>query len=507
MLFLLYVNDLPTSLTTPHVSLFADDVAIWAQDADLHKAERQIQQNIDELNSWSRVWKMDISVQKSECSFFSTNSHEAKWRPNLHLDGQPLRYSATPKFLGITYDRQLTFATHAAIVGRKLKRQAGALRCLASTDWGYDKHTLRCTYIATGRSTVEYAAAAWLPWIAPTTMEILESSQRYAARAITGHVKTTPSEAVLAEADLPTIETRSKQLSVIALEKSLRMAEKNPRCLIARKDVKQRTTKMSWRKKASEAWSVIFGNNAPAKAPALLPPWLQTGKHTFELEGKKSGEATADNQWAMRILHKGWREYDTTIYTDGSVQGMIGGGGIIVTTGPPEEPKVLSTHAIPTGQWCSSYQAELKAVKTALETIQKDSSIHKARIVSDSLSVLQRLQQASPPDPPRDQDERDILEYLSSLNERGCRLTFTWCPSHSGVPGNELADAHAKQGGQLPQTNVACHFESVKSVIRRNLRGKGISHERTRRIYGEYGEQINRPAERELSRKEQTTLS
>ena len=45
--------------------------------------------------------------------------------------------------------------------------------------------------------------------------------QRYAGRAITGQIKTTPAEAILAEADLPTIATRATQLNTILMEKSL----------------------------------------------------------------------------------------------------------------------------------------------------------------------------------------------------------------------------------------------------------------------------------------------
>ena len=45
--------------------------------------------------------------------------------------------------------------------------------------------------------------------------------QRYAGRAITGQIKKTPVEAILAEADLPTVATRVTQLSTLAMEKSL----------------------------------------------------------------------------------------------------------------------------------------------------------------------------------------------------------------------------------------------------------------------------------------------
>ena len=126
------------------------------------------------------------SVQKSTCSFFPTNLHESKWQPTLTLDGQPVLYNNTPQFLGVTYDRQLTFSRHAALVGNSQQRQAGALLKLGFTSWGYDCQTFRTTYIKTGRSKLEYGSSSWLLWISNSTLENLERSQRYAGRAIIG---------------------------------------------------------------------------------------------------------------------------------------------------------------------------------------------------------------------------------------------------------------------------------------------------------------------------------
>ena len=68
----------------------------------------------------SKEWKMLLLGQWSECCFSSTNSHESKWQPTLTLDGQPVRYSATPRFLGVTCDHLLAFSRYAALVGNSL---------------------------------------------------------------------------------------------------------------------------------------------------------------------------------------------------------------------------------------------------------------------------------------------------------------------------------------------------------------------------------------------------
>ena len=172
---------------------------------------------LDVVTTWSTDWKMLLPAQKSECSFFSTDSHESRWQPTCTLDDQPVRYDATPIFFGVTYDRMVTLFRH---VGNSLKRQAGALRRLSYTSWGYDSHTLSATYITTGRSKVEYIRRIFLAaWISNSTMENQERSQRYTGRAITGQLRTTPTETIIAEANLPSIKTREIQLSTIAMEK------------------------------------------------------------------------------------------------------------------------------------------------------------------------------------------------------------------------------------------------------------------------------------------------
>ena len=38
---------------------------------------------------------------------------------------------------------------------------------------------------------------------------------------------------------------------------------------------------------------------------------------------------------------------------------------------------------------------------------------------------------------PKSADKRDILNLLAALHDEGHRITFTWCPSHCRVVGNE----------------------------------------------------------------------
>ena len=129
----------------------------------------------------------------------------------------------------MTYDRQLAFSRHAALVGNGLKHEIGAQQKLASTSWACDCQTVHTTYITTRCSKVEYGTSSWLLWISSSMLENLERSQRYVGQTITGHLCTTHVEAILAQANLPSIERRAIQQRTNAMEKSPRTTVTNSR--------------------------------------------------------------------------------------------------------------------------------------------------------------------------------------------------------------------------------------------------------------------------------------
>ena len=112
----------------------------------------------------------------------------------------------------------------------------------------------------------------------------------------------------------------------------------------------------------------------------------------------------------------------------------------------PLGPQVTRQCTIPASKWRSSFQAEEKAMRTALKLAQEDVSLHKVRIISDSVSTLQCIQNLHTSQQAANSDENEILDALAMPSDRGCHFTFTWCPSHSGICGNEIADMVAKEG-------------------------------------------------------------
>ena len=112
-LFLIYVNDLPT----PHhkqnsLSQFADDTAQLAFSLSIRFAAKLLQQDLLNLAMWCAKWRIKLNPEKTKVIVFSRSKLARITEPNLKLYGETQKVYPQVKFLGITFDSQLTFKKH-----------------------------------------------------------------------------------------------------------------------------------------------------------------------------------------------------------------------------------------------------------------------------------------------------------------------------------------------------------------------------------------------------------
>ena len=113
LLFLIYVNDLPT----PHYKRnslfqFADDIAQWAFSLNVRFATKLSQQDLLNLAMWCAKWRIKLNAEKTKVIIFCRSKLARETNPNLKLYGDTLKVYPQLKFLGITFDSQLTFQKH-----------------------------------------------------------------------------------------------------------------------------------------------------------------------------------------------------------------------------------------------------------------------------------------------------------------------------------------------------------------------------------------------------------
>ena len=136
VLFSLFINDLPASLSSSvSCTLYADDMAIWSSSPSVPTAVEATQGALFRLERWSEYWYRPLNPSKCEASFFSVDPHQANLQPNLLLFGSRLRFNPTPTFLGVTFDRTLSFSKHVSSLKAKFFPRLKALRCISASSW------------------------------------------------------------------------------------------------------------------------------------------------------------------------------------------------------------------------------------------------------------------------------------------------------------------------------------------------------------------------------------
>ncbi|CAB4004229.1 Hypothetical predicted protein, partial [Paramuricea clavata] len=65
LLFVIYVNDLPQETSTSSIALYADDTKCY-RPVRSHKDEQYLQKDLDGINNWCELWRMDLNQSKCE---------------------------------------------------------------------------------------------------------------------------------------------------------------------------------------------------------------------------------------------------------------------------------------------------------------------------------------------------------------------------------------------------------------------------------------------------------
>ena len=143
LLFLIYINDLPT----PHhkqnsLSQFADDTAQWAFSLNIHIAAKLLQQDLLKLAMWYAKWRIKLNPTKTKVIIFSRSILARKTELNLKLYCEILKIYPQVKFLGITFDSQLSFKKNFEEILDLCNTRYHHLRLLVNKKWGLAPATI-----------------------------------------------------------------------------------------------------------------------------------------------------------------------------------------------------------------------------------------------------------------------------------------------------------------------------------------------------------------------------
>ena len=227
------------------------------------------------LERWYGHWCLPLNPSKCEASFFTVDPHQANLQPYLLLLGSRLRFNPTPTFLGVTFDRTLSFSKHVSLLKAKFFPRLKALRCISASSWGPSKESLSLLYKSFLRSFLTRVSPRWFPFLKATNITKLERLHRAASRAITGCLSSSPIPLLLSEASLPPLRVTLTHFNLFSYERVLRLPISFPISELARLGVRQRLCRLSWRAFASTHPLMLpFTCSREALLPCPpFPPW------------------------------------------------------------------------------------------------------------------------------------------------------------------------------------------------------------------------------------------
>ena len=128
LLFLVYINDMPTFSTVLSYILFADDTTGIYNSPSLDEAFTVINNEINSLYIWFSSNNLQLNASKTKLVLFMTRQKETHLPPDLTAEYQlkindtKIALSPTVKFLGLHLDKNLTFTKHIFEITKKITK-------------------------------------------------------------------------------------------------------------------------------------------------------------------------------------------------------------------------------------------------------------------------------------------------------------------------------------------------------------------------------------------------
>ena len=180
LIYLIYVNDFPQEIKKYcKLSQFADDTALYAKAFTEQYAIKKLQKGLDLLEGWCRRWRVKLNASKSKLVVFSRQKQNNEENFKVALFNDVIGPTEEARFLGIEFDRRLSFKNHIEDICAKANQRLNVLRALSRA--GVSPHITMRLYKMYVRTLLEYGSSSFLVSL-KSNMEKLQKIQNEAIR-------------------------------------------------------------------------------------------------------------------------------------------------------------------------------------------------------------------------------------------------------------------------------------------------------------------------------------
>ena len=133
LLFIIYINDISKVSSLLDFIIYADNTTLSSVINSIGNDENSIgntlNKELDKVVSWLKVNKLSLNIDKTKYMIFYPHQKKVK-KPKLMIENYEIECVDEFNFLGITFDKHMTWKPHIDRIANKLNRTIGILNCL-----------------------------------------------------------------------------------------------------------------------------------------------------------------------------------------------------------------------------------------------------------------------------------------------------------------------------------------------------------------------------------------
>lgn len=470
---------------------YADDICLYRAADTPEESNSLIAKDVSDVIQWGADNRVAFAPEKLEMIHLTrqrgptappcTVSDTLTIHPTTQAQEQDSPKQPALRWLGVWFDRKLTFKRHIAERAAKARKVALHIRGLARTTCGPPAASLRKAVITCVIPRLLFGAEAWYggrtkpPLIrrqarAPEVsarlgehVAIVHKTLALAARGVLPAYRTTPTATLFRDAGLPSGHVALEEAKIRFAVHLQTIDMSHPLTERAQPPQIQRGRGAGSSQQPRTIVERVGTLLDPVPRPTLTKPHYSPGCRTDPTEGiKKRAAAQAFEEWWLRLPQE-----EVTVFSDGSEQWIDGTKqvtyGYVIYQGRKEVSHgrgSLHTRS-------HVFDAEAVGAWRGLEHVMREPALRLQRIwmCIDSTSVIWCLRGNAP-----SSSQWAFLRCQQVMEAADVRVR--WSPGHMGILGNERADRLADMEAHSPHPPALQAAEPTVTGLRSDAQAK-----------------------------------
>ena len=181
LLFILFINDLPRSVKSSSILMYADDAVVFHAAKDVSSINATLSLELDSINNWMRQNGLIMHKAKTECILFGYSNKLSKTDHfSVCVEGHVQKTVTEFKYLGVVLDGGLSYSAHIKYLLSKVGKRIGMLGRVRNQLTANSADTVFKSFIL---PQLDYCDTVWSS-CGSTNKRLLDKLQRRASKLV-----------------------------------------------------------------------------------------------------------------------------------------------------------------------------------------------------------------------------------------------------------------------------------------------------------------------------------